>query len=253
MLTRLPKHLKSSRYCCHKVERIIMSRPVFIALDFPDAKTTMSFLEKFNDLSEKPALKVGMELYYSEGADFVRELRKQGFTIFLDLKLYDIPTTVGHAVASLAKLDVQYLTVHAIGGSVMLQQAVKNKGQKMKLLAVTQLTSFSEMDIQKTQLTTATMQESVLHLADIAYQAGIDGTISSAQEAELIRQKINDTFLLVTPGIRLTGDSADDQARITTPLKAKQMGATGLVVGRSITKSDNPVQAYQRILTEWGN
>ncbi|WP_294975548.1 orotidine-5'-phosphate decarboxylase [uncultured Leuconostoc sp.] len=230
-----------------------MKRPVFIALDFPDALTARAFLDNFREITNKPAIKIGMELFFAEGPEFVRELRRQGFTIFLDLKLYDIPTTVGHAVASIAKLNVQYLTVHAAGGEKMLRQAVANKGQGMKLLAVTQLTSFSETDMQATQLTSSSMTENVIHLAELAYQSGIDGTISAPSEAGFIQQKTADSFLRVTPGIRLTGDSTDDQARITTPSKAREFGATGLVVGRSITKSNNPVAAYQRVLSEWSN
>ena len=230
-----------------------MKRPVFIALDFPDAKTTRLVLNDFLKIADKPAIKIGMELFFAEGPEFVRELHSQGFTIFLDLKLYDIPTTVGHAVASIAKLNVQYLTVHAAGGTKMLRQAVANKGKEMKLLAVTQLTSFSEADMQATQLTSSNMTENVIHLAELAYQSGIDGTISAPLEAGFIQKKTNDSFLRITPGIRLTGDSTDDQNRITTPAKARELGATGLVVGRSVTKSNDPVAAYQRVLLEWSN
>lgn len=230
-----------------------MIAPVFIALDFPDAASAQAFLAQFRDLPEQPAVKVGMELFYAAGPAFVRELRAQGFTVFLDLKLYDIPNTVGHAVANLAQLDVQYLTVHAAGGTKMMQQAVTNKGTDMKILAVTQLTSFSEADMQATQQTTLSMAESVQHLAKMAYAAGVDGTISAPGEAALIRDVTADNFLRITPGIRLTGDAADDQARITTPAVARESGATGLVVGRSITKAQAPVAAYQRVMAEWGD
>lgn len=230
-----------------------MIAPVFIALDFPDAASAQAFLAEFQDLPAQPAVKVGMELFYAAGPAFVRELRAQGFTVFLDLKLYDIPNTVGHAVASLAQLDVQYLTVHAAGGTKMMQQAVANKGTDMKILAVTQLTSFSEADMQATQQTTLSMAESVQHLAKMAYAAGVDGTISAPGEAALIRDVTADNFLRITPGIRLTGDAADDQARITTPAVARESGATGLVVGRSITKAQAPVAAYQRVMAEWGD
>lgn len=230
-----------------------MTAPVFIALDFPDAASAQAFLAQFRDLPAQPAVKVGMELFYAAGPAFVRELRAQGFTVFLDLKLYDIPNTVGHAVANLAQLDVQYLTVHAAGGTKMMQQAVANKGTDMKILAVTQLTSFSEADMQVTQQTTLSMAESVQHLAKMAYAAGVDGTISAPGEAALIRDVTADNFLRITPGIRLTGDAADDQARITTPAVARESGATGLVVGRSITKAQAPVAAYQRVMAEWGD
>lgn len=230
-----------------------MTAPVFIALDFPDAASAQAFLVPFRDLPEQPAVKVGMELFYAAGPEFVRELRQQGFTVFLDLKLYDIPNTVGHAVARLAQLDVQYLTVHAAGGTKMLQQAVANKGADMKILAVTQLTSFSEADMQATQQTPLSMADSVQHLAKLAYAAGVDGTISAPGEAALIQAVTADNFLRITPGIRLAGDAADDQARITTPAVAHESGATGLVVGRSITKAQTPVVAYQRVMAEWGN
>lgn len=230
-----------------------MIAPVFIALDFPDAASAQAFLAEFQDLPEQPAVKVGMELFYAAGPAFVRELRAQGFTVFLDLKLYDIPNTVGHAVASLSQLDVQYLTVHAAGGTKMMQQAVANKGTDMKILAVTQLTSFSEADMQATQQTTLSMAESVQHLAEMAYAAGVDGTISAPGEAALIRDVTADNFLRITPGIRLAGDAADDQARITTPAVARESGATGLVVGRSIAKAQSPVAAYQRVMAEWGD
>ena len=230
-----------------------MTAPVFIALDFPDAASAQAFLAQFHVLPAQPAVKVGMELFYAAGPAFVRELRAQGFAVFLDLKLYDIPNTVGHAVASLAQLDVQYLTVHAAGGTKMLQQAVANKGTDMKILAVTQLTSFSEADMQATQQTTLSMAESVQHLAEMAYAAGVDGTISAPGEAALIRDVTADDFLRITPGIRLAGDAADDQARITTPAVARESGATGLVVGRSITKAQASVAAYQRVMAEWGD
>lgn len=229
----------------------MINRPVFIALDFPDGNTALNFLEPFKKIDKKPAIKVGMELFYAEGPDFVRDLRQKGFDIFLDLKLYDIPNTVGHAVANIAKLDVQYLTLHAAGGAKMMTAAVTNKGQNLKILAVTQLTSFSEADVQEISQSTVTLAESVLHLAKMAYNAGVDGTISSPLEAGMIQANTQPDFLTITPGIRLAGDNANDQTRVTTPAKAKQLGATGLVVGRSITKASDSVAAYQQVLNEW--
>ncbi|MFT8755981.1 orotidine-5'-phosphate decarboxylase [Leuconostoc pseudomesenteroides] len=229
----------------------MINRPVFIALDFPDGNTALNFLEPFKKIDKKPAIKVGMELFYAEGPDFVRDLRQKGFDIFLDLKLYDIPNTVGHAVANIAKLDVQYLTLHAAGGTKMMIAAVANKGQNLKILAVTQLTSFSEADVQEISQSTVTLAESVLHLAKMADNAGVDGTISSPLEAGMIQANTQSDFLTITPGIRLAGDNANDQKRVTTPAKAKQLGATGLVVGRSITKASDPVAAYQQVLNEW--
>lgn len=228
-----------------------MLGPVFIALDFPDAITANDFLLPYRDEIIKPTLKVGMQLFYAEGPNFIRKLREQKFDVFLDLKLYDIPTTVGHAVASLAKLDIQYLTVHAAGGEKMMRAAVANKGKYMKLLAVTQLTSFSETDMQAVQLTKASMSESVIHLAKLAYDAGLDGTISSPLEAKIIKENTSESFLRVTPGIRLAGDHSDDQVRIMTPKEARENGSTGIVVGRAITNAAQPNQAYQRVLADW--
>lgn len=229
-----------------------MDHPIFIALDFATADLARQFLKKFEHVQPKPAIKIGMELFYATGPDFVRELRQAGFTIFLDLKLYDIPNTVEQAVRTITRLDVQYLTLHAMGGAKMLEAAVAAKqNSDLKLLAVTQLTSLTEVEMQSTQSTTLTMTQSVKHLAELAYQQGIDGTISSALEATPILQVTAPEFLRITPGIRLAGDSADDQKRITTPSQARELAASGLVIGRSITKAQDPVTAYMRAKKEW--
>ncbi|MCO6183861.1 orotidine-5'-phosphate decarboxylase [Leuconostoc fallax] len=229
-----------------------MDHPIFIALDFATADLARQFLKKFEHAQPKPAIKIGMELFYTTGPDFVRELRQAGFTIFLDLKLYDIPNTVAQAVRTITRLDVQYLTLHAMGGAKMLEAAVAAKqNSDLKLLAVTQLTSLTEVEMQSTQSTTLTMTQSVKHLAELAYQQGIDGTISSALEATPILQVTAPEFLRITPGIRLAGDSADDQKRITTPSQARELAASGLVIGRSITKAQDPVTAYMRAKKEW--
>lgn len=230
----------------------MMDHPIFIALDFATADLARQFLKKFEHVQPKPAIKIGMELFYATGPDFVRELRQAGFTIFLDLKLYDIPNTVAQAVRTITRLDVQYLTLHAMGGAKMLEAAVAAKqNSDLKLLAVTQLTSLTEVEMQSTQSTTLTMTQSVKHLAELAYQQGIDGTISSALEATPILQVTAPKFLRITPGIRLAGDSADDQKRITTPSQARELAASGLVIGRSITKAQDPVTAYMRAKKEW--
>ncbi len=230
----------------------MMDHPIFIALDFATADLARQFLKKFEHVQPKPAIKIGMELFYATGPDFVRELRQAGFTIFLDLKLYDIPNTVAQAVRTITRLDVQYLTLHAMGGAKMLEAAVAAKqNSDLKLLAVTQLTSLTEVEMQSTQSTTLTMTQSVKHLAELAYQQGIDGTISSALEATPILQVTAPEFLRITPGIRLAGDSADDQKRITTPSQARELAASGLVIGRSITKAQDPVTAYMRAKKEW--
>lgn len=232
-----------------------MTTPIFIALDFPTADEMWDFLSAFPN-EDRPAVKVGMELFYAEGPSLVRDLKAAGFTVFLDLKLYDIPNTVGQAVKNLAKLDVDYLTVHAAGGKRMLEAAVvgAQEGARLsevtppKLLAITQLTSFSEAEMQETQMVSATLDESVVHLAKLAASAGVDGTISSAFESKMIHDAVGADFLSITPGIRLAGDSQGDQSRVMTPERAAEMTADGLVVGRSITQADEPVKAYQQVV-----
>lgn len=235
-----------------------MTKPVFIALDFPDAQTMWTFLNQF-PADVRPAVKVGMELFYREGPALVTALKEQGFTVFLDLKLYDIPNTVQQATKNVARLAVDYLTVHAAGGVRMLQ-AAKNGAQEgadaagvtaPKLLAITQLTSFSEEEMQTTQLVTVPMRESVIHLAQLAAEAGVAGTISSAFESSDIHANTPAGFLSITPGIRLAGDAVGDQSRVVTPARAAEMGADGIVVGRSITQATDPVAAYQLIETEF--
>ncbi|KGH88383.1 orotidine 5'-phosphate decarboxylase [Oenococcus oeni S12] len=227
-----------------------MNKPVFIALDFPNLKTAFDFLNKFPS-HEKPAVKVGMELFYAEGPKIIQQLREKGYKVFLDLKLYDIPHTVAAAVRSLTALDVQYLTIHGLGGLKMMEAAVDAAEGKIKLLAVTQLTSISENEMRGTQLTSATIEQSVKHLTQLALLAGVDGTISSPLEANIIKQITPDDFLKITPGIRLFNDQNGDQIRITTPKKAKEFGASGLVVGRSITQVADPLAVYRKILEEF--
>lgn len=235
-----------------------MTKPVFIALDFPDVQTMWGFLDQF-PASVRPAVKVGMELFYREGPALVTALKEQGFTVFLDLKLYDIPNTVQQATKNVARLGVDYLTVHAAGGVRMLQAAKKGAHEGAdavgvtapKLLAITQLTSFSEEEMQTTQLVTVSMRESVIHLAQLAAQAGVAGTISSAFESADIHANTPAGFLSITPGIRLAGDAVGDQSRVVTPARAAEMGADGIVVGRSITQATDPVAAYQLIETEF--
>jgi len=235
-----------------------MRAPIFVALDFPNTADMWTFLEKFPE-SERPAVKVGMELYYAYGPSLVRELKDAGFTVFLDLKLYDIPNTVQHAIYQLAQLGVDYITVHAAGGIKMMRAALDGAQSGAaevgvptpKLLAITQLTSFSEIEMQETQLVTVSLADSVVHLATLAQNAGMAGTISAASESQLIHDATSADFLSITPGIRLLGDDQGDQSRVLTPGKAAQMSADGLVVGRSITQAVDPYQAYQRVVAEF--
>lgn len=233
-------------------------RPIFIALDFKNRTEVWNFLAEFPEL-DGLAVKVGMELFYMEGPDFVRELISRGLCVFLDLKLYDIPHTVEQAMSQLGRLGVSYVTVHGSGGAEMLQAAKRGlvKGSqelgvvRPKLLAITQLTSTSEHQLKSEQLINATMAESVVHLARLAYENGADGVIAAAVQDELIHQATSSAFLTINPGIRLENDAQDDQKRVVTPSQAVSLGSDGIVVGRSITSSTNPVATYQLIKQEW--
>lgn len=229
-------------------------KPVFIALDFVDAPNALKFLEPFKDV--KPlAVKVGMELFYREGANIIRALRNQNIDVFLDLKLHDIPHTVQQAAKQIGQLDVQFATVHSLGGSEMIKAARRglDEGANQagvdapQLLAVTQLTSTSEEQLHDEELVSVSMAESVSHLAKMASQSGADGVISSALENDLIHQAVSDEFKCINPGIRLPSNSVDDQKRVVTPTKAFELNTSGIVVGRSITQSNNPVQTYKDI------
>ncbi|CAI2667252.1 Orotidine 5'-phosphate decarboxylase [Apilactobacillus kunkeei] len=229
-------------------------KPVFIALDFVDAPNALKFLEPFKDV--KPlAVKVGMELFYREGASIIRALRNQNIDVFLDLKLHDIPHTVQQAAKQIGQLDVQFTTVHSLGGSEMIKAARRglDEGANQagvdapQLLAVTQLTSTSEEQLHDEELVSVSMAESVSHLAKMASQSGADGVISSALENDLIHQAVSDEFKCINPGIRLPSNSVDDQKRVVTPTKAFELNTSGIVVGRSITQSNNPVQTYKDI------
>ncbi|QOD85800.1 orotidine-5'-phosphate decarboxylase [Weissella viridescens] len=231
---------------------------IFIALDFENETLAWEFLNQFPE-DVRPAVKIGMELFYREGPAFVEAVKAAGFTVFLDLKLYDIPNTVGHAVRNLARLDIDYLTIHTAGGVEMMQAAVAGAAegaqavgvQAPKLLGITQLTAFSEATMQATQLVEASMAESVTHLAKLADEAGLAGTISSAFESQMIHDATRAGFLSITPGIRLAGDAIGDQSRVVTPGRAHEMGADGIVVGRSITQAADPVAAYQQVVAEF--
>ncbi|NVY96499.1 orotidine-5'-phosphate decarboxylase [Lactobacillus sp. DCY120] len=232
--------------------------PVFIALDFAEAQTALAFLDQFPD-SEPLAVKVGMELYYAAGPEIIQELRRRHATIFLDLKLCDIPHTVEQAAAQLAAQEVSYLTVMALGGGTMIQQAKQGllRGsqqvgvQPAKLLAVTQLTSTSESQMNQDLQIPGSLGASVTHLAQLAQTNGADGVIASALEDPQIHQATTDEFLCINPGIRRTDNTNDDQKRVVTPQKAAALGSNGLVVGRPITQASDPVASYHEFLKEW--
>ncbi|MCI5725139.1 orotidine-5'-phosphate decarboxylase [Fusobacterium sp.] len=227
-----------------------MKREVIVALDFPNLEKTMFFLDKFHE--EKLFVKIGMELYLQNGPIVIEEIKKRGHKIFLDLKLHDIPNTVYSAAKGLAKFDIDILTVHAAGGSEMLKgakRAITEVGAKTKIIAITQLTSTSEEDMQREQNIKTTIEESVLNYAKLAKESGVDGVVSSVLETAKIRKQSGDNFLIINPGIRLEEDSKGDQKRVATPNIAKEEGASYIVVGRSITSFEDPVGRYRVIKT----
>ena len=214
---------------------------------------TLKFLELFTE--EKPFLKIGMELFYSEGPDIVREIKKRGHKIFLDLKLHDIPNTVKKAMTSLSKLDVDMCNVHAAGTKDMMKAAIegltREDGTRPLLISVTQLTSTSEERMQEELLINEKIDKVVMHYAKSTMEAGLDGVVCSPLEAEKVKEVCGDNFLTITPGVRFETDDVGDQVRVTTPKKAKELGSDYIVVGRPITKAENPVEAYRRCLADF--
>lgn len=231
-------------------------RPI-IALDFASKTEVETFLTNFPQ-EESLFVKVGMELFYQEGPAIVRWLKSLGHSVFLDLKLHDIPNTVEKSMTGLAKLGVDMTNVHAAGGQKMME-AAKNgllKGTKSTdkvpiLIAVTQLTSTNETEMQTDQLIKVPLIESVVHYAKITENAGLDGVVCSAKEVEMIQQKTTKDFVCLTPGIRPSGSEIGDQKRVVTPSRAREIGSTYIVVGRPITQANEPYEAYQTIKNEW--
>lgn len=224
-------------------------RPV-IALDFPSFEAVKEFLALF-PAEENLYLKVGMELYYATGPEIVSYLKGLGHSIFLDLKLHDIPNTVKSAMKVLSQLGVDMTNVHAAGGVEMMKAAREALGNQAKLIAVTQLTSTSEAQMQDFQNIQTSLQESVIHYAKKTAEAGLDGVVCSAQEVQVIKQATNPDFICLTPGIRPAGAAVGDQKRVTTPADAYQIGSDYIVVGRPITQAENPVAVYHAIKDEW--
>lgn len=224
-----------------------MGKAVIIACDFKNKADTLKFLDKFKD--EKLFLKIGMELFYSEGPDIVREIKKRGHKIFLDLKLHDIPNTVEKAMKSLANLDVDMTNVHAAGTKDMmlagLRGLTKDDGTRPLLIAVTQLTSTSQERMEQELLIKEPIEDVVMHYAENTKEAGLDGVVCSPLEVQAVKAKCGKDFITVTPGIRFAAKDAGDQVRITTPAKAKELGSDYIVVGRPITQAENPVEAYK--------
>ncbi|MDY4787858.1 MAG: orotidine-5'-phosphate decarboxylase [Bacilli bacterium] len=230
-----------------------MAKDVIIACDFKDANELINFLDKFDD--QKLYLKVGMELFYSEGPSIIKEIKKRGHKIFLDLKLHDIPNTVKKAMMVLRNLDVDMVNIHAAGTINMMEAALegltKEDGSHPLLIAVTQLTSTSEETMQKELLINHSLKDVVKHYALNAKKAKLDGIVCSPLEAKEIHEACGNDFVTVTPGIRLVTKQMDDQVRITTPKMAKELGSDYIVVGRPITAASDPKQAYIDIYNEF--
>ncbi|MCM3365675.1 orotidine-5'-phosphate decarboxylase [Bacillus safensis] len=227
-----------------------------IALDFPSGQDALAFLDLFE--GTPLFVKVGMELFYQEGPAILDALKEKNCRIFLDLKLHDIPTTVQKAMNRLAALGVDLVNVHAAGGKRMMQAALEGlesgtpAGQSRPgIIAVTQLTSTSEDMMRNELLIDRPLQETVIRYGQLAYESGLDGVVCSVHESKALHEHISPSFLTVTPGIRLPNDQTDDQKRVATPAYAKEQGVSQIVVGRSITKADKPIEAYHQILKEW--
>ena len=230
-----------------------MGKDVIIACDFATAEQTFAFLDKFTD--EKPFVKIGMELFYAEGPEIVREIKNRGHKIFLDLKLHDIPNTVKKAMAVLSRLDVDICNLHAAGGLDMMRGAVEGltrpDGTRPLLIAVTQLTSIDQQRMENELLINRPLAEVVMKYAANAKEAGLDGVVCSPLEASKVHETCGSEFLTVTPGIRFADGPAGDQQRVTTPAKAREIGSDYIVVGRPITAADDPVAAYRRCVDEF--
>lgn len=230
-------------------------KDVIIACDFGSARECYDFLDKFKDLSRKPFLKIGMELFYAAGPDIVKELKNRGFKIFLDLKLHDIPNTVKKAMKVLSKLDVDMVNVHASGTIEMMKAAkeglTREDGTRPLLIAVTQLTSTSEEAMKNQLLIDNPIDETIAHYARNAMLAGLDGVVCSPLEVAKVKQACGPEFLTLTPGIRFKDSAVDDQVRITDPAMARELGSDFIVVGRPITAAADPVAAYQRCVNEF--
>lgn len=230
-----------------------MGKDVIIACDFSSAQATFDFLDKFTE--EKPFVKIGMELYYAEGPSIVKEIKKRGHKIFLDLKLHDIPNTVKKAMAVLSKLDVDMTNLHAAGTIDMMKAALegltREDGTRPILIAVTQLTSTSEERMQKELLIHSSINDTIVKYANNAKEAGLDGVVCSPLEAGMVKESCGSEFMTVTPGVRFADGDVGDQVRVTTPQKAKEIGSDYIVVGRPITAADDPVAAYRRCVEEF--
>ena len=230
-----------------------MGKDVIIACDFDSAEKTFAFLDKFT--GRKPFVKIGMELYYAEGPSIVREIKKRGHKIFLDLKLHDIPNTVKKSMAVLSRLDVDMTNLHAAGTVRMMEGAreglTRPDGTRPLLIAVTQLTSTDQESMEKDLLIEKPIADVVMHYAHNAKIAGLDGVVCSPLEAGKVHETCGEKFLTVTPGVRFADGDIGDQKRVMTPAEAKRIGSDYIVVGRPITAAEDPVAAYKRCVAEF--
>ena len=230
-----------------------MGKDVIVACDFDSKEKVFAFLDLFRE--EKPFVKIGMELYYAEGPDIVREIKRRGHRIFLDLKLHDIPNTVKKAMAVLSRLDVDMTNLHAGGTCRMMEAALESltrpDGTRPLLIAVTQLTSTDQESMERDLLIPRPSDEVVMHYAENAKKSGLDGVVCSPLEAGKVHTVCGDNFLTVTPGVRFADGDAGDQRRVMTPAAAKEIGSDYIVVGRPITAAPDPVAAYRRCVSEF--
>ncbi len=230
-----------------------MGKDVIVACDFSSKEQVFAFLDKFT--GRKPFVKIGMELYYAEGPEIVRQIKARGHKIFLDLKLHDIPNTVKKAMAVLSGLDVDMCNVHAAGTSAMMKAALEGltrpDGSRPLLIAVTQLTSTDEDSMRRELLIDRPLDQVVMSYASTAKEAGLDGVVCSPLEAGKVHQTCGDGFVTVTPGVRFADGDVGDQKRVTTPEKARELGSDYIVVGRPITAAADPVAAYERCVKEF--
>ena len=230
-----------------------MGKDVIIALDFDSREKTLAFLDRFT--GEKPFVKIGMELFYAEGPQIVRDIKARGHKIFLDLKLHDIPNTVKKSMAVLSRLDVDMCNLHAAGTSRMMEAALEGltrpDGTRPLLIAVTQLTSTDQEAMERDLLIKEPIDKVVMHYAETAKNAGLDGVVCSPLEARKVHEVCGERFLTVTPGVRFADGDIGDQKRVMTPEQAKKIGSDYIVVGRPITAAPDPVAAYERCIKEF--
>lgn len=231
-----------------------MKRDVIIACDFPNKQQTLDFLAKFSE--KKPYVKIGMELFYGEGPDIVREIKELGHAVFLDLKLHDIPNTVHRAMKNLARLGVDMTNLHASGGSVMMKAALEGlaegaQQERAMLIAVTQLTSTNQQMMNNELLIPGKVEDVVASYAQTAKESGLDGIVCSPLEAGLVKKRCGSGFYTITPGIRYPDGQTGDQQRVTTPADAAAIGSDYIVVGRPITGAEDPVTAYQKVMADF--